>query len=391
MNPSPREALTACKRIVVKVGSSLIADPGGAGIDDAFLDTLVGGLAGQRIEGREVVLVSSGAVAAGCVELAFPQRPTALATIQAAAAVGQCVLMRHYRDAFHTRGLVAGQVLLTRDDLQDRRRYLHARNTLREMLRLGVVPVVNENDTVAVAELRLKLGDNDSLAVAVAQLCDADAVVILSDVPGLYDRPPHLDDATLIGHVEAWSPDLMGGVGEKSAVGSGGMGAKLDAARGAAWGAIPLVVADGRRLEVLQAIFRGEEVGTYFAPRTQRASSRCQWIAFGRPTSGRLIIDDGACRALTEGKRSLLAIGIRAVEGSFDVADTVSIETPNGEEIARGLVNMPAADVEKVKGCRGDTLADVLGYPCPETVVHRDNLVVLEARGSTDAPPCPDA
>lgn len=378
MSANSREMLKDAGRVVVKVGSSLLASLKGGGIDEAFLARLVKAIAAQKQAGRDMVLVSSGAVAAGCVELGMQTRPTLLPQLQAAAAVGQCALMQLYRQKFQAEGIPAGQVLLTRDDLTDRSRYLYARNTLREMLSLGVVPIINENDTVAVAELKLKMGDNDALAVAVAQLVDAEAIIILSDVPGLYDRPPSEAGAALITQVDNLGQEhFRSAGGSVSGVGSGGMATKIGAALGAVMGAVPLVVAAGRQEGVIASVLSGEETGTFFAPRERRASARSQWIAFGRPAGGRLNIDAGAVRALLVGKKSLLAIGVKEVVGEFTEGETVGVFGPDGTEVARGLVNFSSQEMGRIAGRKTEELEEVLGYDCCETVIHRDNLVVL--------------
>lgn len=379
MSNHSREQLTAAKTVVVKVGSSLLANLSGAGVNVAFLQRLVKQIADQRLAGRRVVLVSSGAVAAGCVHLKLAKRPTETAQLQAAAAVGQCELMRLYREEFQKYGLEAAQILVTCDGLNMRERYLHARNTMHALLHFGTVPIVNENDTVAVKELRLKMGDNDALAVAIAQLVDADAIVILSDVAGLYDRPPTDEGATLISHVEKLTRDhFAGACGSQSGVGSGGMSSKLGAALGAAYGGMPLVVAAGAQENVIGDVLAGKEVGTFFEPRDKKAGSRRQWFAFGRPVVGRLFVDAGAARALTEGKRSLLPVGVQKISGDFAEGDTVSIVSPEGVEIARGIVNYDAATAAKIIGHPSDETARALGGDREETLVHRDNLVIME-------------
>ena len=325
-----------------------------------------------------VVLVSSGAVAAGMVELGMNARPHSLPEIQAAAAVGQSALMQLYRDAFAFHQLKVGQVLLTRDGLQERRRYLHARNTMLALLDLGVLPIVNENDTVAVEEIKLKIGDNDALAVSVGQLVETDCLVLLTDVPGLYDRPPDQDGADLISHVQELTPDIFAtAAGTGSEVGSGGMAAKLSAARAASMAGIPLIVADGRREHVLRDLLQGKDIGTFFAPRGKRTNARGQWIAFSREPEGVLLVDAGAQRALVKGKKSLLPIGVREVLGEFSQGDTVSIQGQDNNEIARGLVNFSADEARKVIGRKSAQLAVILGYDCCETMVHRDNMVML--------------
>lgn len=372
-----REILKDCKRVVIKVGSSLLADLAG-GVDVAFLQNLTQQISLLVKEGRQVVLVSSGAVAAGCAELGLTERPTSLPRLQAAAAVGQCALMRLYREAFIAHGIHAGQVLLTRDDLNDRARFLHARNTFRELMALNALAIVNENDTVAVAELKLKMGDNDSLAVTVAQLIDAEAILILSDVPGLYDRHPDEDGAQLIKHVQEVSSEHFAvASGSVSGVGSGGMATKLDAARGAAMGSVPLVVADGKVGDIINEVFSGQNVGTFFAPSSTRTNSRNQWIAFGRPASGALHVDSGAVAALSEGKKSLLPIGVKAVEGVFSEGDTVSVMSPEKVEIGRGLVNFSSVEANKILGKQRDEVFEILGCNSCRTIIHRDNYICL--------------
>ncbi len=374
-----RQLLAEAKTVVVKVGSSLLASVGG-GVKQEFIGRLCAQLAELRRQGREVVLVSSGAVAAGMVRLGLKQRPADLRDVQAAAAVGQPCLMWHYREAFEPLGLKAGQVLLTRDGLHDRRRYLYARNTLRALLDFGVIPIINENDAIAIEELKLKLGDNDALAVSVAQLVDADCLLILSDVPGFYDRPPQDKEAALIAQVMAkeFTPELFEKAGGSvSGVGSGGMASKLSAALAAVMAAVPLVIADGKRDNVILDVLAGQEVGTFFAPSRKRIDARRRWLAFGRSPAGRLTVDAGAVRALVERKKSLLPIGIKDIEGEFNEADSVSIVDLQGAEVARGISNYSSADLRRIAGKRTPELAEILGGEPDETAVHRDNLVVL--------------
>jgi len=373
----PRAGLKDARTVVVKVGSSLLASLQG-GLDSAFIYRLVGELAALRAAGKRVILVSSGAVAAGLVELGMRERPTSLPEIQAAAAVGQSALMQLYRDAFGYHKITVGQVLLTRDGLQDRQRYLYARNTMLALLAHEVLPIVNENDTVAVEELKLKIGDNDALAVSVAQLADADCLLLLTDVPGLYERPPAEGEAELIRQVSDLTPEFFAKTGGSgSAVGSGGMTAKLNAARAATMAGIPLIVADGRREHVLRDILAGEEVGTLFVPRERPTDARRHWIAFSRGAEGALVVDDGAQQALVDGKKSLLAIGIREVRGTFAEGESVRIVALDGREIGRGLVNFAADECRRLAGRRSHEFAGILGYDCCDTVVHRDNLVII--------------
>lgn len=377
----PRLVLSEAQTLVVKVGSSLLASISG-GLNTAFIARLVGQLAEISGKGRKIVLVSSGAVAAGTAELGMPSRPGELSRIQAAAAVGQGALMQIYRQLFSCYRIRAAQVLLTRDNLHDRKRFLHARNALLTLLRHGALPIVNENDVVAVEELRLKMGDNDALAVSTAQLVDADAVILLSDVAGLYDRPPSQEGARLIPVVRELTEDVVAMAGaSESGVGSGGMSSKINAARAAGLANIPLLIADGRHENVLHEIMLGHEVGTIFIPPGRRESSYRQWIAYGRGPDGNLVVDDGAAAALTEKKRSLLPIGVREVRGEFAEGDTVAIVDAGGREFARGLCNFSSGDLRRIMGRHSDELSDILGHHCAETAVHRDNLVITGSGG----------
>ncbi|MDR2391634.1 MAG: glutamate 5-kinase [Planctomycetota bacterium] len=386
-----RETLIQARSLVVKVGSSLLASLSG-GLDTIFIAKLVGQLADLSKKGKQIVLVSSGAVAAGTAELGLADRPKELSGIQAAAAVGQVALMQIYRQLFHYYRLKVGQVLLTRDNLHDRRRFLYARNTLLAMLREGVIPIVNENDAVAVEELRLKMGDNDSLAVSAAQLIDAGVIILLSDVDGLYDRPPSHPGAKLIPEVRELTDGILAGAGGvESGVGSGGMASKVNAARAAAIADIPLLVAGGRRENILMDIVCGRNVGTIFLPSGHRASSYRQWIAYGRSPDGTVLVDDGARDAILAKKKSLLPIGIRKVQGSFVEGDTIAIADLEGKEFARGLSNYDADDLRLVAGRRSGELEGILGRLCAETAIHRDNLVTFGRVAEESHPLSPPA
>ncbi len=373
----PKNAVAAAETLVVKVGSSLLASISG-GLDTAFISRFVGQMATLRERGRKVVLVSSGAVAAGLSGMQLDQRPHELPLIQAAAAVGQVALMQIYRQLFKYYNINVAQILLTRDNLHDRRRFLHARNTFMTLLKADILPIVNENDAVAVEELRLKMGDNDSLAVSAAQLVDADAVVLMSDVDGLYDQPPSRPGAKLIPLVSEIDGRIFAMAGaSESGVGSGGMASKLNAARAAGIADIPLLICNGRRENVLVDAVNGEQVGTIFTPPGKRASSYRQWIAYGRSPDGAVVVDDGARKALLEKKKSLLPIGIREVRGSFLEGDTIAVIDPAGNEFARGLSNFTSEELRKVAGHRSGELSEILGHHCDETAIHRDNLVMV--------------
>jgi glutamate 5-kinase len=374
--PSRRRAeLARCRRVVVKVGSGLVTTPG-RGADAGRIAALAGELAEIR-QGREVVLVSSGAIATGMARLHFAERPRSIPEKQAAAAVGQSALMWHYEAAFAPHAIAVGQVLLTAEDIADRARYLNARNTLETLLRLGVLPVVNENDTVAVAEI--KVGENDTLSALVAALIDADLLVLLTDVDGLYTSDPALDaGARKLDTVEAITEDIERLVWRRAGgVSVGGMATKLAAAQKAAASGIPMVIASGREPGVLRRLLAGEPLGTYFPPRSDRLAARKRWIAFAAPPQGRVLVDAGAARALREEGRSLLPSGIIEVVGEFEAGAIVSVVGADGRELARGLVNFDADEVRKIRGTQTRQIEDRLGYRSFDEVIHRDNLAVL--------------
>jgi glutamate 5-kinase len=357
---------------VVKVGSSSITSESGE-LDDAALVKLCRELAAARSSGHVVVLVSSGAIAAGLPALGFTRRPTDIGTLQALAAVGQPRLMERFGRLLADHDLVAGQVLLTPYDFGHRSQYLHARETLQRLLALGVVPVVNENDTVADDEIRF--GDNDRLAALVAHLVGADLLLLLTDTAGVYTSDPRLDaGASLIEEiveVDAALEAVAGGAG--SARGSGGMASKLAAAKIAAWSGVRAVIAAADMPGVVLDALEGRPVGTVVHPRAERLASRKLWIAFALRASGRVVVDEGARRALCEQGRSLLPAGLRGVEGSFDADEAVEIVTEGGRAFAKGLVRVGAATLRAVAGRRTADLPDGV----PHEVVHRDDMVVL--------------
>jgi len=358
--------------VVVKVGTSSITSDQGE-IDDASLLKLCREIASARADGHDVVLVSSGAIAAGLPALGMTTRPTDIGTLQAVAAVGQPRLMERLGGILGQHGLLAGQVLLTPHDFGVRSQYLHARETLRRLLDLGVVPVVNENDTVADDEIRY--GDNDRLAALVSHLVAADLLVLLTDTEGVFTADPRVDaEASLIEEiveVDAALEALAGGRGTER--GSGGMATKLAAAKIAAWSGVRAVIASADAPDVVSAAIAGRAVGTAFPARYDRLSSRKLWIAFARNPAGRVVVDEGARRALCSDNRSLLPAGVRGVEGAFEADDAVEIVDPSGVPFAKGLVRYPAAALRRVAGRRTSELDDGL----PHEFVHRDDLVVL--------------
>jgi glutamate 5-kinase len=355
-------------RLVVKVGSSSLTTAAG-GLDPDRLDTLVDVLGARRAAGTQVVLVSSGAIAAGLAPLTLPTRPRDLATQQAAASVGQMLLVERYASAFARSGLVVGQVLLTADDMTRRAHYRNANRTLERLLSLGVVPVVNENDAVATEEIRF--GDNDRLAALVAHLVAADALVLLSDVDGLYDGDPRRPGATLVREVRG-EADLSGvrAGRARSGLGTGGMASKLDAARIAAEAGVPVLLAAA---EQVAAALAGDDVGTAFPATGRRTASRLFWLRHATTPRGQLVLDAGAVEAVVRRRTSLLSAGVTGVLGEFGAGDPVELVGPDGVAVARGLVNYDAAELPELLG---RSTAD-LDPEHRREVVHRDDLVLL--------------
>jgi glutamate 5-kinase len=369
--------LRQVRRTVVKVGSNVLAGP--QGLRRERVRALAAEIAALAKGGRQVVVVTSGAVAAGTARVGGlgPSR-SRLEWRQAAAAVGQIGLMAAYERAFSGHERQVAQVLLTHADLADRRRYLNARHTLRTLLDLGIVPIVNENDTVAVEEL--KFGDNDNLSALTASLVEADLLVMLTDVEGLYTGDPRLDpNATLVRVAYAGDASVQQAAGPpQSGVGTGGMASKLAAAQKAAAAGIATVIADGTRADVLAGIFDPTvESGTLLLAGGESLARRKHWIAYTLKPCGTLQLDEGAEHALGKGGRSLLPSGVRAVSGDFGVGDSVGCVGPDGREFARGLVNYTAAEVDKIKGAHSRDIERLLGYKGSDEVIHRDDLVLL--------------
>jgi glutamate 5-kinase len=355
------------------VGSSSLTTAAG-GIDPDHVRHLVDSLIGVRQRGADLVLVSSGAIAAGLSPLAFKRRPRDLSRQQAAASVGQGLLVHRYTEEFARHGQVTGQVLLTLDDVTRRSHYRNAQRTFDKLLELGVVPIVNENDTVATSEIRF--GDNDRLAALAAHLVHADLLVLLSDVDGLYDAPPGLATSRLIPEVIDGS-ELAGiriGRAGAAGVGTGGMGTKLEAARIATGAGIPVVLTD---LAHARDALAGQETGTLFHPTGRRRPSRLLWLAHATDAKGRIVLDDGAVRALTERRASLLPAGITGVAGAFVAGDPVDLVDQRGRVVARGLTNYDAGELPGLLGRSTHDLARELGAAYEREVVHRDDLIVL--------------
>ncbi|HEY7758203.1 MAG TPA: glutamate 5-kinase [Burkholderiales bacterium] len=368
--------LAKAKRLVVKVGSSLVTSQG-QGLDHGALAQWAEQIAELKRRGRQVLLVSSGAVAEGMQRLGWQKRPHALRELQAAAAVGQMGLVQAYESCFRNHGLHAAQILLTHEDLSDRKRYLNARSTLHTLLDLDVIPVINENDTVANDEI--KFGDNDTLGALVTNLVEADAMVILTDQAGLYTRDPRRHpDATLVTEAKAGDPALeqmAGGVG--SHVGSGGMLTKVRAAKRAARSGAHTVIASGREPRVLLRLMDGEMIGTQLVAETMTLAARKQWLADHLQVRGKLMLDAGAVRALTREGKSLLPIGVQDLAGDFERGEVVSCLDPDGREVARGLVNYSAQDARRILRVPSHEIEARLGYIDAPELIHRDNLVLL--------------
>lgn len=365
------------KRVLVKVGSAVLAaGPGPDGRD--IYARLAAEANSLRKSGREIVIVSSGSIASGIRKLGLKTRPVSIPERQAVAAVGQVNLMALYDSAFSALGEKVAQVLLTHDDLSNRSRFLNARNTLLTLLKFGIVPIINENDTVAVDEL--KFGDNDTLSALTTNLIEADLLVILTDIEGLFDRDPkkYPDKAQKVAYVEdvdrinvEW---LEGGAGT---LGTGGIRSKCEAARKAAHFGVATVIANGFEPGIVERVLSGEDVGTLFLPKEDRLTSRKHWIAFSTRPTGRIFVDEGAREALLTKGKSLLPSGIKDVDGAFDAGEVVHCVDMEGMEFARGVANYSSKEISDIKGRRSAEIEQVLGYKFYDEVIHRDNLVVL--------------
>jgi glutamate 5-kinase len=369
-----RTRLEKAKRLIVKVGSALVTN-NGAGLDLAALQEWARQIAALRADGREVLLVSSGAIAAGMQRLRWTTRPHAMHELQAAAAVGQMGLAQAYEGAFSGYGLTSAQVLLTHEDLADRTRYLNARSTLATLMELGVVPVINENDTVVYDEI--KFGDNDTLGALVANLTEADCLIILTDQKGLYTADPRRDpSATLISEGDAADTRfeaMAGGAG--TGISRGGMITKVRAARRAARSGADTLIASGHEPDVLLRLVRGEAIGTFLHAGSTPLAARKQWLADHLQLAGTLVLDEGAVRALRAGK-SLLPIGVIDVQGQFERGAVVACRDAQGVELARGLINYPASETRRIARRPSSEIEALLGYIDSPELIHRDNMVL---------------
>ncbi len=364
-------------RIVIKIGSAVLASADN-GLDQARIERLAGEICDLLDQDHEVIMVSSGAIAAGLMKLGLQKKKgMPLSLKQAAAAVGQSGLMRIYEKTFNAHGRNVAQVLLTREDLSNRTRFLNARNTLQTLLDYGVVPIINENDTVSVDEI--KFGDNDNLSGMVVHLADAELLVILSDIDGLYTADPKLDHtAELIPLVEKVTAELERGAGDaQSLVGTGGMRSKIMTAKKVGAYGAPVAIINGKKPGTLTALFEGRNVGTLFLPRAEKQDSRKHWIAYTVSATGKLIVDDGGREALVNKGKSLLPGGIIKVEGTFRTGECVTCMDRTGRAFARGLVRYSSADLDRIKGLKTAQIASVLGHKDYDEVIHRDDLVLL--------------
>jgi glutamate 5-kinase len=364
------------KRWVIKIGSALLTKDG-QGLDYDAIQDWVEQIASLRQKDIEIILVSSGSVAEGICRMGWSKRPTDLAELQAAAAIGQTGLIEAYETQFKKHQIQAAQILLTHDDVSNRKRYLNARNTLNALLKFKALPIINENDTVALEEMRL--GDNDTLAALVANLVEAELLVILTDQDGLFTKDPrHNDDAKLISQESASNTDLMGFVGDIStALGSGGMATKLTAAQRAARSGCATVIASGRENDVLRRLSQGEEIGTLLTPNDTQLNARKQWIAGQVQSTGTLLLDKGACQSIKKKGTSLLPIGVEKSEGEFVRGDIVDCKNAKGEVIARGLVNYSSDEVRQLYKTPSNKISEILGYAGDVELIHRNNLVLL--------------
>ena len=368
------------RTVVIKVGSSVLTTPGGD-VDHHRIRELVNGITKIRSSGRKVVLVSSGAIAVGMNRLGLRNKVEGIPDKQAIAAIGQPHLMALYDAYFQKEGIQISQILLTRDDLNNRRRYLNARDTIDSLFKFGALPVINENDTVVVEEI--KVGDNDNLSALVSGLIQADLLIILSDTEGLFDRDPKIfPEASLIPEVREVDGRIMHAAGNSfSPTGTGGMPVKLEAIQKATSMGIPTILASGKRDHVLDEIFSGKDIGTLFMPRRDPPSCRKQWIAYGVRPSGTLFLDGGAVKALLYGGKSLLPTGVVRCTGNFERGEAVEIRNLSDELIAKGLVNYSSQEVEKIKGEQSGRIREILGYTYGDELIHRDHLVILAKMG----------
>ncbi len=367
----------AAKKIVIKIGSAVLAGHHEKGLDEAIFSNLAKGISALKKSGKDVIVVTSGAIAIGMKKMGLKKRPASIPEKQAVAAVGQGSLMALYEKAFHSLNEKVAQVLLTHDDLGNRQRFLNARNTLLTLLDFRIIPIINENDTVAVEEI--KFGDNDHLAALLTNLVEADLLVILTDIDGLFDKDPKKDRAAKlislvkdIDHLDAaWLGNTAG------VFGTGGMASKAAAAKKAAHFGVPTVIANGKDSDILQKVFDGVDIGTLFLPMEDRLTSKKHWIAFSARPTGRIFVDDGAKEAIIKKGKSLLPSGVAKIDGVFEAGEVVHCVDRHGREFARAVVNYSSIELEKIKGIKTREIEKILGYKYYDEVAHRDNLAVM--------------
>jgi glutamate 5-kinase len=369
-----KKYLKDVKRAVIKIGSGVLTRKNGLNLN--LIDDLATEICRLHKKGIEIILVSSGAIAAGLKKAGLSKRPSSLSHMQALAAMGQSTLVNSYEEAFSRHGAKAAQILLTRDDLTHRQRYLNARNTLLTLLAWRVIPIINENDTVVVDEI--KFGDNDNLSAMITNLTESQLLVNLTNIEGLYDKDPRLHaDAKLINTVEKVDRKIARLASTiPGFLGTGGMATKITAAKNVALGGIPCIIANGLKPNILKDIFSGKGTGTFFLPENVSLSSKKQWIAFTKTPKGELVVDAGAEKALQENGKSLLPSGIHDVQGKFTMGDSVVIRNKNNEIIAVGIVNYSSGDLLKIRGSKTCEIESILGYRHDDEVIHRDNLIL---------------
>jgi len=374
ISPIRKRLLAKAKRSVIKVGSAVITSSDGLNME--VIGAIASDICGLLEERREVILVSSGAIASGLRRMGLTKKPESTSQKQALAAIGQSLLMKAYEEAFGLYGRKVAQVLLTRDDLSNRKRYLNARNTLLTLLAWKIVPVINENDTVSIDEI--KFGDNDNLSAMVTNLTDADLLLSLTSTDGLYDKDPNLHkDACLIAIVKGADKDVLQFAGTAGRMGTGGMAAKVMAARKVALAGVPTVIANGTAPGMIKRVFEGMETGTLFVPNETALCGRKHWIAFTKSPRGDVMIDRGAAIAVVEKGKSLLPSGIIEVKGRFSQGDSVNVLGPDGKAIAMGMVNYHSGEIRKIAGARSSEIESRLGFRHDDEVIHRDNLVLM--------------
>jgi len=374
ISPIRKRLLAKAKRSVIKVGSAVITSSDGLNME--VIGAIASDICGLLEERREVILVSSGAIASGLRRMGLTKKPESTSQKQALAAIGQSLLMKAYEEAFGLYGRKVAQVLLTRDDLSNRKRYLNARNTLLTLLAWKIVPVINENDTVSIDEI--KFGDNDNLSAMVTNLTDADLLLSLTSTDGLYDKDPNLHkDACLIAIVKGADKDVLQFAGTAGRMGTGGMAAKVMAARKVALAGVPTVIANGTASGMIKRVFEGMETGTLFVPNETALCGRKHWIAFTKSPRGDVMIDRGAAIAVVEKGKSLLPSGIIEVKGRFSQGDSVNVLGPDGKAIAMGMVNYHSGEIRKIAGARSSEIESRLCFRHDDEVIHRDNLVLM--------------